>query len=279
MVLFPHCKINLGLRVLRRRPDGFHDLESIFYPVRELRDALEMLPSAETTLHISGQAIPGDPATNLCMKAHALLSADFQQVSPVNMYLHKHIPIGAGLGGGSADGAFALMLLNRLFRLGMNREQLLPYAAALGSDCPFFLYDSACIAGGRGEILRPVSIDLSDYRLVLVNPGIHINTGWAFSQLELSGTSNKDSAQTRSGILLPDGEMAPVSEWKIHLHNDFEPAVFKAHPEIADIRDVLYAAGAVYASMTGSGSTVFALFNKDSSFKPVFPAHYWVGEY
>ena len=249
MILFPHCKINLGLRILGQRQDGYHDIETIFYPVFGLRDVLEMLPAAETSIQITGLDIPGD--TNLCVRAHALLSADFPAVRPVAIYLHKHIPIGAGLGGGSSDGAFALLLLNRLFRLGLTREQLLPYASALGSDCPFFLFDGPCRATGRGEILEPVIRDLSGNDLVLVNPGIHVPTAWAFAQVHRRAED---------------------------ADNDFEPAVFSTYPEIGHIKETLLAGGAVYASMSGSGSTVYGLFKPETP-TPEFPPHYWVARF
>ena len=263
MILFPPCKVNLGLRIIRKRPDGYHDLETLFYPV-PLKDALEMLPSGETVLHVTGSDIPGDPSTNLCLKAHALLAADFPAVRPVDIYLHKRIPTGAGLGGGSSDGASALLLLNRLFGLGLSREDLLPYATRLGSDCPFFLYDGPCFASGRGDILQPVDLDMSDYRLVLVNPGIHVPTGWAFAQLQL-----QDNATPGAGTL------SPVVTWKDTLYNDFEPVVVAAHPVIGQIKEQLYRAGAVYAAMSGSGSTVFGWFPKDKTIQLSLPEAYW----
>jgi 4-diphosphocytidyl-2-C-methyl-D-erythritol kinase len=289
MIVFPHGKINLHLRVLGKRADGYHELETLFYPLMQVRDALEMLPASQvslhvggperpSSLHVSGQDVPGDPATNLCLKAHALLSADFPAVRPVDIYLHKHIPIGAGLGGGSSDGAFALMLLNRLFRLGLTREQLLPYSAGLGSDCSFFLYDGACVAGGRGDILRPVELDLSGYTLVLVNPGIHVSTGWAFEQLGLEAGRAEYAAGTEVSGTYSAGfagqTLPPITSWKRTFRNDFEPAVFAAHPEVGHIKNYLYEQGAIYASMSGSGSTVFGLFAR----APVlsFPPHYWV---
>ena len=270
MIVFPPCKINLGLRIIRKRPDGYHDLETLFYPV-PLKDALEMLPSGETTLHITGTDIPGDPSTNLCLKAHALLAADFPAVRPVDIYLHKCIPTGAGLGGGSSDGASALLLVNRLFRLGLSREDLLPYATRLGSDCPYFLYDGPCFASGRGDILQPIDLDMSDYRLILVNPGIHVPTGWAFAQLRL-----RDNAAPGAPALAPvDMALAPVDTWRDTLFNDFEPAVVAAHPVIGWIKEQLYEAGAVYAAMSGSGSTVFGWFPKDKTITLSLPEAYW----
>ena len=266
MILFPHAKINLGLRVLQKRADGFHELHTLFYPVTSLRDALEMLPASQTTLHISGAQVPGDLDSNLCVKAHDMLSKDYTAVKPVSIFLHKQIPVGAGLGGGSADGAFALMLLNRLFRLELTIEELLPYAAQLGSDCPFFLFESPCLASGRGEILTPLSLDLSDYQIILVNPGIHVNTGWAFKELDRTEEEH---------YFQPEHGLPPITQWKHVMHNDFESVVFKAYPEIEAIKNLMYRQGAVYASMSGSGSTVYGLFPK--SLKPDlhFPDHYW----
>lgn len=263
MISFPPCKINLGLRILRKRGDGYHDLETFFYPVG-LRDALEMLPAASVSLHVSGNAIPGDPSSNLCVKAFELLAADFPAIRPVDIYLHKQIPTGAGLGGGSSDGASALLLLNRLFRLGLSREALVEYAARLGSDCPFFIYDGPCYATGRGEVLTPVTIDMSGYELVLVNPGIHVPTGWAFGQL------SPGAAKGMGGVV------PPVPEWRDLLVNDFEEPVFAAYPEIGRIKERLYAAGAVYASMSGSGSTVYGWFHRGQMPPLEFPGGYWV---
>ena len=285
MIFFPPCKINLGLRILRKRPDGFHDLETLFYPV-PLRDALELLPSDECRVHVSGIPIPGDPLSNLCLKAYALLSADFPSIRPVEVYLYKHIPLGAGLGGGSADGAYTLLGLNRLFRLGLSREQLLPYALRLGSDCPFFLYEGPCLGSGRGEVLTPVELDLSGYPLVLVNPGIHVDTGWAFRELAAlrgaGGGARGAGADGATGRMHGHGAeegaagLGPISTWKDTLANDFEPVVFKAHPEVERIKVALYDHGAVYAAMTGSGSTVFGIFPKEEKPGLSFPEGYWI---
>lgn len=182
MIVFPNCKINLGLHILRKRTDGFHDLETIFYPL-PVTDALEVLPAATLTFASSGIAVPGNEADNLCLKAFHLLLQDFPHIQPVNIHLHKHIPIGAGLGGGSADAAFMLQLLNQKFQLGLTTDALVAYAAQLGSDCPFFILNKPCFATGRGEVMEPVELDLSGYSFLLVHPGIHVNTGWAFRQL------------------------------------------------------------------------------------------------
>lgn len=269
MVLFPNCKINLGLHILRKRSDGFHDLETVFYPI-PLQDAVEVIqhphPITDVEFSASGLKVDGNVSDNICVKAYHLLKKDFPQLPAVKMHLHKTIPMGAGLGGGSADGAFTLLLLNKKFNLGLGEAALIDYALQLGSDCPFFIRNAPCYATGRGEVMENIALDLSAYNFVLVNPQIHINTGWAFSQI-------RPSAERPS---LKETVQKPVEEWKALLTNDFEDAVFAKHPAIKECKDVLYAAGAVYASMTGSGSTVFGLFAKDA--EPVFgfPADYFV---
>lgn len=268
MVLFPNCKINLGLHVLRKREDGFHDLEMMFYPIA-LQDALEVIHNAQSSdveFTASGLKVEVDKSNNICIKAYYLLKQDFPDLPPVKMHLHKTIPIGAGLGGGSADGAFALLLLNKKFNLRLTEEQLLTYALQLGSDCPFFIKNTPCYATGRGEKLEPVSLDLSAYKIVLVNPGIHVSTAWAFSQIAPSA----DRPSVKDVITLP------VNEWQGRLTNDFEEIVGTHHPEIANIKQVLYQQGAAYASMTGSGSTVYGIFRNEDEPTLSFPAHYFV---
>ena len=267
MIIFPNAKINLGLNILRKREDGFHDLETIFYPVA-LKDCLEIISTGnnETIIEYtsSGLIIDGAAENNLCIKAYHLLKKDFSELPSIKMHLHKAIPMGAGLGGGSADGAFALKLLNEKFRLGLSTEQLIKHAAQLGSDGPFFVINKSCFATGRGEILEEINIDLSFYKIVLINPGIHINTGWAFTQLQpaLPQHSIKEIIQQ------------PITTWKDALQNDFENAVFATHSEIKRIKERLYELGAVYAAMSGSGSTVFGLFEKDTLLD--FPKEYFV---
>lgn len=300
MIVFPNCKINLGLHILNKREDGYHNLETVFYPV-QLRDALEVVRrddgrqttddskilsevegsvgdiersrDNDVTFSATGLSIAGDEANNLCIKAYHLLKKDFPALPPVQMHLHKAIPMGAGLGGGSADGAFALKLLNDKFQLNLSTQQLIDYALQLGSDCPFFIINKPCFASSRGEILETVALDLSAYKFAIVNPGIHVNTGWAFANL--SGRSADSSNQSDSSKR-PDSEQRPdpkqiiqqpIETWKDQLMNDFEEPVSKAHPEIASIKQQLYAAGAVYASMTGSGSTVFGIFEKEPELK------------
>lgn len=252
MIQFPNCKINLGLSIIAKRADGYHELETIFYPIA-VSDALEILPADKLILTQSGIAVPGDPEKNLCLKAYHLLKKDFPQLPPVQIHLHKNIPMGAGLGGGSSDGSFALMILNNQFSLGLSNQQLIDYASQLGSDCPFFIYNKACHAKGRGEILTPIDLDLSNYQFVLAHPGKHISTAWAFQQL----TPNTKSESIQSII------EKPISDWKNCLINDFESPVFKAEPTLSQIKEQLYQLGAIYASMSGSGSSLFGIFPKN----------------
>jgi 4-diphosphocytidyl-2-C-methyl-D-erythritol kinase len=257
MVLFPNCKINLGLNIIRKREDGYHDLETVFYPIG-LKDALEGIKSGVSSLEpgvlfsSSGLRVAGEMVDNLCVKAWHLLKQDFPDLPGMQMHLHKIIPMGAGLGGGSSDGAFALRLINDVCALNLSQEQLIKYALQLGSDCPFFILNKPCFATGRGEKMQPVELDLSQYHFVLVNPDIHVSTAQAFSKI----TPQIPSRSISEIIQLP------VSEWKNCLVNDFEKTVSELYPAIAAIKQELYQQGAVYASMTGSGSTVFGLFNK-----------------
>ena len=251
MVLFPNCKINLGLKILRRREDGYHALETVFYPL-PVKDVLEIIPSESPGFSASGLPIPGDPELNLCIKAIHLLKKDFPHLPSVHIYLHKHIPMGAGLGGGSSDGAAMLQLLNKCFQLEISQERLLTYAAQLGSDCPFFILNKPCLGEGRGERLDPLRLDLSSYSFVLVNPGIHIGTAWAFSRI----------TPDAGGKPVKDIISQPLESWKTELINDFEAPVFGEYPLLRSIKEDLYAKGALYAALTGSGSSIFSIFKK-----------------
>ena len=274
MIVFPNCKINLGLNILQKRTDGYHDIDTVFYPV-PLTDALEIVEykelqrSTSIPFTVSGQSIEGDTASNLCLNAYRLLKKDFPEIPHIQMHLHKVIPSGAGLGGGSADAAFTLTLLNDLFLLELSKKQLIGYAAQLGSDCPFFILNTPCLASGRGEILEEIKLDLSNYKLVIVNPGIHINTGDAFRKLRPRFPGNA----------LKDMIVQPVHLWKHGVYNDFEKIIFTQYPAVADIKDHLYRNGALYASMSGSGSSVFGLFNKDQPVTLSFPADYFIKEF
>lgn len=265
MVQFPNCKINIGLNIVAKRTDGYHDLETVFYPVA-IKDALEVIRSTETTFQVSGLAVAGNEEDNLCLKAYRLLKQDFPELPQVSIHLLKAIPMGAGLGGGSSNGAFMLSMLNKKFQLQLTNEQLINYALQLGSDCPFFIINSPCFATGRGEKLTPVHVDLSAYRLVVVNPGIHVSTKEAFSKL----TPKTPAKPVQEAI------EQPVDTWRKNIVNDFEEAVFRLYPEIKEIKTTLYSAGAIYASMTGTGSTVFALFEASSIPDFLFPGHYYI---
>ena len=253
MLFFPNCKINLGLKILLRREDGYHDLETAFYPL-PLTDVLEINRSAETTcLTTYGNPIPGEPGSNLCLKAWDLLRNDFPTLPYVNIHLYKNIPIGAGLGGGSSNGAWTLLALNRQFHLGLTEPQLLEYASRLGSDCAFFILNKPCLGAGRGHLLQPLPLDLSGYSFALIDPGIHISTAQAFS-LCTPGENKVPLHQILS---------SPVEDWRDTLINDFEEPIFRLHPPLADIKRTLYDKGALYASLSGSGSAIFGIFEKD----------------
>jgi 4-diphosphocytidyl-2-C-methyl-D-erythritol kinase len=268
VVTFPNCKINLGLHITGKRDDGFHNLETVFYPL-PVKDALELIPTTnnnpEVEFTATGFAVDGKAADNLCIKAYDLLKKDFPQLPSVKIHLHKAIPMGAGLGGGSADASFMLKLLNERFQLNLSTSQLINYSLQLGSDCPFFIINKPCFATGRGEELEEIAIDLSMYKIILINPGIHINTGWAFSNIIPSPVkkSVKEIIQQ------------PIETWKAELQNDFEAPVFVAHPEIKNIKDSLYQQGAIYAAMSGSGSTLFGIFNKTIDTTPFKDRNYF----
>ena len=272
MIVFPNYKINLGLNILNKRDDGYHELQSVFYPL-PFSDILEIIPQKKSeekktgiSLSLSGLDIKTDQKNNLCTKAYHLIKNDFPGMPFVHMHLHKTIPPGAGLGGGSADGAFTLKLLNQQFNLGITTEKLMAYALQLGSDCPFFISNQAYIASGRGELIQTISLDLSAYKIVLVNPAINISTADAFS-LITPGIPRKS---------IKEIIQQPVGLWKNELRNDFEETVFIKFPEIKMIKEQLYEYGAVYASMTGSGSTVYGLFKKEETLQLKFTKKYFV---
>jgi len=262
VVFFPNGKINLGLHVTGKRADGYHDLETVFYPVT-VKDALEIVRSTRFSFQLTGLTVNDPIDNNLCVKAYKILQKDFPGLPPVRMHLHKVIPMGAGLGGGSADAASMLTMLNNKFHLELSREQLLAYALQLGSDCPFFVINTPCFATGRGEVLSPIALELTGYKIVLVNPGIHVSTKEAFSTM----TPATPAKSVRNII------EQPVETWKDELKNDFEKTVFPLYPGIEKIKQNLYNSGAIYASMTGTGSTVFGIFKTGIPFQLPFPAH------
>ena len=260
MITFPNAKINLGLNITEKRPDGYHNLETVFYPV-PIEDALEIhvqnncqLPAAngqvqKFSLHQAGLEITGNAADNLVVKAYLMLDKVFD-LPPVDIHLYNHIPSGAGLGGGSSDAAFMLKLLNKRFELGLTTEKLEEYAAALGADCAFFINNMPTYAEGIGNLFSPITLSLKDYQILLVKPYIFVSTREAFSLIK----PHKPEYSLKETIALP------VSEWKERLVNDFETSVFPQYPAIGEIKDKLYQKGAIYAAMSGSGSSVFGLF-------------------
>lgn len=252
MITFPNAKLNLGLNVLRRRSDGYHDLESLFIPYRGLLDVLEMVPAKETSLHLYGIPPGGAPEDNLVFKAWEMMHGKFG-VPPVEIHLWKGIPSGAGLGGGSADAAYAVAMLGEMFLLRLQQRELAELAATLGSDCPFFIFNRPMLVRGRGEILSPYSIDLSAYRIEVVKPDISVFTREAYAGIR----------PHQPEIPLEKVLALPVEQWKGRLCNDFEESLFPQHPEIAAAKEEMYSRGAIYAAMTGSGSAVLGIFRKN----------------
>ncbi len=285
MIVKTNVKLNLGLSVLRKRTDGFHDIETLFVPCFDFGDTLEVITgddysrtSAVLFAKYGGQdgrlaqgisedgklmitiareeGVDWDPLKDLCAKAYGILAQDFD-LPPVKIFLEKTAPVGAGLGGGSADAAFTLKALNELCGLGLDAQSLSEYASRLGSDCAFFVYNRPMIGSGRGEVLEPYDIDLSGYEIkVLIPEGIAVSTAEAYKGIVPRETLSAGTSDLKAALMLP------ATEWKDQLVNDFESTVFKAHPELAAIKQSLYDSGAVYASMSGSGSALFALYRR-----------------
>lgn len=252
MICFPNAKINLGLRVIRKRTDGYHDIETIMYPIG-LSDALEIVPAADGLFGFSatGIIVEGDAEDNLCVKAFRLMQLKFG-LPEVKIHLHKVIPTGAGLGGGSSDAAFALKLLRRIFSIKNCNDDLRQMAAQLGSDCSFFVENIPALAKGRGEDLLKFSISLKGYHLLLVKPELEVSTPWAYGKI------------VPSGISMPSYDQIPAdfSQWQSLLCNDFEQVVMDEYPQIRQIRNRMLEMGALYSAMSGSGSAVFGLFSE-----------------
>lgn len=251
MISFANAKINLGLNITRKREDGYHELETIFYPF-PLYDILELSRKEEggTTMDITGMELElADD--NLCLKAYRLLAAKYS-LSPVHIHLHKQIPFGAGLGGGSSDAAFVLKMLNEEFALGLSVAQLEAEAATLGADCPFFVQNTPMYATGTGTELTPIDLDLSDYYMVLVKPDVHVSTADAYRQVKPQAAEH----DLRELVRLP------IQDWKFYIENDFEDGLFEQYPQIRAVKLALYEAGALYASMSGSGSAVYGIFDE-----------------
>lgn len=259
MLVFPKAKINLGLRITGKRSDGYHDIETVFYPVN-LCDALELVADSKwaerDTLSLSGFELPGNKEDNIVLRAVTRLREAYP-IPFLRIHLHKSIPSGAGLGGGSSDAAFMIRAVNRTFGLSLNIDELKVIAAGLGSDCPFFIDCQPSFASGKGEILSPVRDVLPGFYTVLVNPGISVSTKEAY----------KNCTPSKPEKSLQELISHPVSEWKDLIINDFEKTIFLIHPQIKSIKQVLYSSGAIFSSMSGSGSTVYGIFYK----KPEIP--------
>jgi 4-diphosphocytidyl-2-C-methyl-D-erythritol kinase len=267
VISFPNAKINLGLNIIEKRKDGFHNISSFFYPIK-LADVLEVIETAKFSFSSTGLPIPGDESNNLVVRAYQLIKKDFD-LPQVSIHLHKTIPTGAGLGGGSSDGAFMLKMLNTLFELYMDDTVLADYALQLGSDCPFFISNESMIASGRGDELAPYPINLEGYFFFLVKPDQAISTHEAYQLIK-----PRSPDISISGILVNQ----PPESWKGMLVNDFEEAIFQKIPEYRNIKDTLYEHGAVYASMTGSGSAFYGIFKDKPGLAVEFPPSYFTWE-
>ncbi len=264
MIDFPNAKINLGLQITEKRTDGYHNIISLFCPIA-CTDVLEVLPAKNLHFELSGAEIPSDGKDNLCLRAYHLLKKDFD-IAPVAIHLHKILPIGAGLGGGSADAAFMLKMLNQIFQLELSTESLEDYARQLGSDCAFFIQNRPRLAVEKGDVFEEIQLDLKGHYLVLAFPSIHISSGAAYASVK----PQKPLHSIREII------KKPLTDWKALLQNDFETSIFPQYPELAHIKQELYAQGAVYAAMTGSGSAIFGIFEQEINLSTLpFPTHYW----
>jgi len=254
MIVFPNAKINIGLNIVEKREDGFHNVESIMYPIKSLHDVLEVIEckaGGNVEFVSTGIKIPGALKSNLCIKAYELLKKDYN-LPFVKIHLHKVIPIGAGLGGGSADAAFMLIALNKLFKLGLSDENLEEYAKILGSDCAFFIKNNPVYASGKGDCFNAVDMDLSDYTIKVEYPELHIGTREAYAGIIPMKTKKN----------LKDLIKLPIENWKGLIKNDFEISIFPNHYQIEELKESFYKEGAIYAAMTGSGSSVFGIFKK-----------------
>lgn len=248
MIEFANAKINIGLQVLSKREDGYHNLETVFYPI-PLYDIVEVIRADATRLVLSGQQIEGDIQDNLCMRAYELLRRDFD-LAPVEIHLHKTIPTGAGLGGGSSDATAVLKALDKEFDLALEADDLERYASQLGADCAFFVRNTPVLARGRGDEFASIALDLQGYSMLLVKPDIYISTKEAYAGVSIDP----------AGRQLSEMISRPVEQWKELISNDFEKGIFKEYPALQGIKDTLYVLGAEYVAMSGSGSAIYALF-------------------
>lgn len=268
MITFPVAKINLGLNVVEKRADGYHNLQTVFYPV-PIMDALEIVPMSDgfpsdvdCDLKVTNITIEGDEQRNLVVRAYQLLKADFPDLPRVHAHLWKGIPTQAGMGGGSSDCGYMIRLLNETFDMGLSSEQMQQYAARLGADCAFFIESRACYAEGIGERLQPIDLDLSGWHIGVVRPDIPVPTKEAFSRIH----------PHYPALNCRDVVKQPVETWRDRLTNDFEESVFALHPEIGAVKEQLYKMGATYAAMSGSGSALFGLFKDEpDALRQAFP--------
>lgn len=264
MIVFPNAKINIGLNVTGKRSDGYHEIESILFPV-PLKDALEGIPSKTVRFECEGALLGQKPGENTILQAYEILKT-YRDLQPIHFYLLKTIPQEAGLGGGSADGTFAITLLDKLLNLELTNEERQAISEKIGSDCPFFLVNQPQIVSGRGEILNPIEVELTGYHFAIVHPGISISTAEAYQNIEPA----KPNHDLRESI------KQPVDQWPDMIKNDFEQYVFKAYPELQHIKQRLYDAGALFASLTGSGSAVYGIFREAPEVTPLFPGNYQI---
>jgi 4-diphosphocytidyl-2-C-methyl-D-erythritol kinase len=250
MITFPSAKINIGLNIISKRADGYHNLETVFYPIK-INDALEIIESKEMLFQSSGISIPGSSQDNLCLKAYNLMRKDFN-LPNINIHLHKHIPIGAGLGGGSADAAFFIKLINEKFDLDLSVEKMQDYCRMLGADCAFFIENKPVFAFDKGDVFEPITLDLSAYHVALVMPPVHVSTAEAYAGV----VPFQPQTSLKELITLP------IEQWQGNINNDFEKHILKNHPQIAHVKSSLINAGAIYASMSGSGAAVYGIFKE-----------------
>ncbi len=248
MITFPSAKINIGLHITSRRPDGYHNLETIFYPIK-IKDALEVIEGSKMSFETSGIEIPGHANENLCLQTYDLMRGDFD-LPNINIHLHKKIPIGAGLGGGSANAAFFIKLINQKFELGLSTEVMQNYCRKLGADCAFFVENKPVFAFGKGDEFENIDLDLSNYFMALVMPSVHVSTGEAYR-----GVRPKRPEQSLKGLI-----KLPIEQWQGKIINDFEHHILKNHPSIRGVKSALLEAGALFALMSGSGASVYGIF-------------------
>jgi 4-diphosphocytidyl-2-C-methyl-D-erythritol kinase len=278
MICFPNAKINIGLNIIEKRKDGFHNIESVMYPLPGiLYDALEIITpprgfqGKQVNLISSGISIPGNKKNNLCVKAYNLIKIDYPQVPAIEIHLLKGIPVGAGLGGGSADAAFFIRLLNDKFELGISWGEMHHYARQLGSDCSFFVSNKPALAEEKGDRFESIGLNLGGYRIALIYPNTIIQTDKAYSRV----IPKKPERSLENDI-----QHLPIRQWRKYIRNDFEDSIFPQYPELRKIKEKLYSLGALYASMSGSGSTVYGIFRTTSSLKNKFPGYkIWEGTF